>query len=413
MTVHPGRWTVAAMCGVLSTVIAANPAPADSFRDRQWHLKTLDVAAAHKVSQGDGVTVAVLDTGVQADHPDITGNVLPGIDLTGADTQGRKDTDGHGTGMAGVIVGHGHGSSAGALGIAPAAKILPIRIMIGDSDGAAGGTNMPEAIDQAVKRGANIISISQMTSPSPRLKRALDGALSSNVIVVAAAGNRPDDFYVQYPARYPGVVAVGATGRNGSLSSVSVTGEELLLAAPGVDILSTDNGGGYHLGTGTSDATAIVAGAAALVRSKFPKLSATEVVHRLTATADDKGAPGRDNEYGFGTLNLVAALTAQVPPAGEPQPSTGPTTPAAGSDATETPTEGQESVALKPNAAFFVVLGVLALLLIGGGGLVVWLVIRGRRRRHPPSGPHSYPPHAEAPAQTSPTYSPIDQNPRS
>jgi subtilisin family serine protease len=119
---------------------------------------------------------------------------------------------------------------------------------------------------------------------------------------------------VQYPAAYPGVLAVAATGKDGSVAPVSVHGEQIAIAAPGVDMLGTGSGGTYVRGTGTSDATAIVAGAVALVRSRYPDLSAEEVVHRLTATATDKGPKGRDNQYGYGVLNLMAALTADVPP---------------------------------------------------------------------------------------------------
>jgi subtilisin family serine protease len=116
------------------------------------------------------------------------------------------------------------------------------------------------------------------------------------------------------PAAYDGVVAVGATDQDGNVASVTITGNAMVLSAPGTRIVSTDAVGGYRIADGTSDATAIVAGAAALVRSKYPNLSAKEVVHRLTATATDKGPPGRDPQYGYGIVNIVAALTSDVPP---------------------------------------------------------------------------------------------------
>jgi subtilisin family serine protease len=108
-------------------------------------------------------------------------------------------------------------------------------------------------------------------------------------------------------------VAVAGVDRNGNHSKVSVSGPEVVLAAPSDDISSTNAGGGYRVGTGTSDATAIVAGAVALVRSRFPQMKAPEVIRRLTATAIDKGPPGRDNDYGYGIVNLVGALTADLP----------------------------------------------------------------------------------------------------
>jgi subtilisin family serine protease len=113
---------------------------------------------------------------------------------------------------------------------------------------------------------------------------------------------------------YPGVVAAVGVDKSGQRAAISVAGPQAVLAAPAVDIVSTNTGGGYRIGTGTSDATAIIAGVAALVRSKFPQLSAREVIHRMTATAIDKGKPGRDDEYGYGIVNPVGALTADVPP---------------------------------------------------------------------------------------------------
>lgn len=145
------------------------------------------------------------------------------------------------------------------------------------------------------------------------LRQVVEEAIARDVVVVAAAGNSPHDKGVQWPAAIPGVVAVAGVDRNGNRSKISVAGPEVVLAAPSDDISSTNTGGGYRVGTGTSDATAIVAGAVALVRSKFPNLKAKEVIRRLTATAIDKGAPGRDPEYGYGIVNLVGALTADLP----------------------------------------------------------------------------------------------------
>ncbi len=382
MTLHLPRSMAAAACGLLVTLAAAPPAIADSTRNRQWHLDMLDITAAHRISQGDGVTVAVIDTGVAASHPDLRGNVLAGFDLTGDKTRGQKDSDGHGTAMAGLIAAHGHGRNraSGALGIAPRAKILPIRTKTGQ----VGNSNdLPGAIDRAVQHGAKVISMSLGAGADDRLQQAVENALDADVVVVASNGNRPGQFFIQYPAKYPGVVAVAATDRDGNIASVSVKGSETVISAPGVEIASTSQTGAYQFATGTSDATAIVAGAAALVRSRYPKLSASEVVHRLTATATDKGAPGRDDQYGFGSLNLMAALTAKVPPA---VPDTSPTaaTPAP-SESTTAPVTAGDDVSLKPNGAFFIVIGVLLLGVLAGVGAVVWLIVRSRRRQVSPT----------------------------
>jgi type VII secretion-associated serine protease mycosin len=307
--------SAAILAGVLVTGPAL-PASADEIRDGQWHLRALDVVVAHQITRGAGATVAVVDTGVEP-HIDLRRNLLPGtvVDPAG-EGDGRTDQVGHGTAMAGLIAAHGRGSNLGALGVAPDAKILPIADNVG---GGQGTTDLTAAgIEWAIAHDADVINISGGGGPSPRLRAAIQAALDANIVVVAGVGNRPAALGVQFPAMYPGVLAVGATDENGQHADISVTGRGIVLSAPGVNIHSTSLGGRYQVATGTSDATAIVSGAAALVRSRFPDLPASEVVHRLTATATDKGAPGWDEEYGYGVLNLVAALTADVPPSSAP-----------------------------------------------------------------------------------------------
>lgn len=331
------RSAVALFCATAIVLLPAVPASADEVRDGQWHLRYLKVNEAHKLTQGQGVTVAVLDTGVER-HPDLRKNLLAGKNFSSSSSalDGRKDDDGHGTAMAGLVAAHGRGGQQGSLGIAPRAKILPVRN--GDllGEGNAPDSEIDDATAEglawAVAKGADVISISSTGGSSPRLREAVALAIESDVIVVAGVGNRPMHSLIGFPALIEGVVAVGATDRNGNHAEVSVTGKELDLVAPGVDVLAPTKGGQYSGGTGTSNSTAIVSGAAALVRSRFPDLSAEEVVHRLTYTAVDKGAPGRDEEYGYGVLDLMAALTADVPPleasptpssSASPSPSTG------------------------------------------------------------------------------------------
>src|SRR2546423_1429411 len=300
--------------GVLTALVGAPlAAAADAVRDAQWHLSFLDVAQAHRYSQGVGVLVAVVDTGVDGTHPDLAGNVASGADTFAGSLGGNgwTDTDGHGTAMAGLIAGHGHGDGIGALGIAPKAMILPLRVGVGPHT----LSDIPDGVSWATAHGAKVVSISGGgDGPDPDLQEAIKKAIASDIVVVAAAGNVPETDQVWYPAAYPGVVAVGGVDRNGSHAEVSGTGRDLMLSAPAVDVESAWLRHGYGKDTGTSGATAIVAGAAALVRAKFPSMSATEVTHRLTATAIDKGPPGRDDEYGYGIVNLVGALTVDVPP---------------------------------------------------------------------------------------------------
>nr|WP_236646993.1 type VII secretion-associated serine protease mycosin [Micromonospora acroterricola] len=291
-------------------------------------MKYLRATEAHRITRGRGVIVAVPDTGVQP-HPDLRKNLLQGVDIIAGGTgNGQNDQNSHGTGMAGLIAAHGQGKDLGALGLAPEASILPIRDT--PSDGQGDPNALATGIDFAVRNGADVISISSVGGPGISLQRSVRAALAANVIVVASAGNRPEDAAVGYPASEKGVIAVGGIDRAGNRAAISVTGPEVDVVAPAVDIYSTSINGKYRKGTGTSDATAIVAGAAALIRSKYPYLPAQEVAHRLTATAIDKGPPGRDDEYGYGVIDLVAALTADVPPLGfesvSPSAGGGPTT---------------------------------------------------------------------------------------
>ncbi|MFE9652875.1 type VII secretion-associated serine protease mycosin [Micromonospora sp. NPDC006431] len=341
----------------------------DQIRSNQWHLQFLRAAEAHRLSQGEGVVVAVLDTGVDA-HPDLAPNLLRGIDLVaGGSGNGQSDLNGHGTGMAGLIAARGGRGSQGALGIAPQAHVMPIIVTPADGNGES--DVLADGIEYAISHGAKVISISSVGGASQGLIKAVNAAVMADVVVVASAGNRPQDTFVGYPASEDGVIAVGGVNKDGSHAAVSLTGPEIQVVAPAVDIYSTSINGTYRVGTGTSDATAIVAGAAALIRSKYPNLPAEEVAHRLTATAIDKGPPGRDDEYGYGVIDLVAALTADVPPLGFG--STAATAPVPTRAAPED--EGGDGGATARGLA------TLGVLLAAGGGYLVW---RRRRRADDP-----------------------------
>jgi type VII secretion-associated serine protease mycosin len=311
------RLAVASAVVTVLVGLSSPPAFADSVRDAQWHLQYLRVAEAHKITKGGGVTVAVIDSGVEAQHPDLQGSILPGVNMTilkEGSAVGWTDEDGHGTGMAGLVAAHGRGAD-GAIGIAPEAKVLPIRTMAREGDRSAG---YADAVQFAIDHGAKVINMSFTEGTGGEDEDVIKKALAADVVLVGAAGNAPADKEIIYPAAYPGVVAVGATDRDGRRAAQSVSGPAMALTAPGVDIMSTglksNEPSGYRVGSGTSGSAAIVSGVAALVRAKFPELSAEEVVHRLTATATDKGAPGRDPEYGYGIVNIVDALTANVEP---------------------------------------------------------------------------------------------------
>ncbi|MEV4636246.1 type VII secretion-associated serine protease mycosin [Actinoplanes sp. NPDC049548] len=342
-----------------------SPAYAEGVGDKQWHLRFLDISHAHEISRGKGVTVAVIDTGV-SNHRDLEGNLLDGTDLVSSGKSGHTDIDGHGTAMAGLIAAHGSASN-GALGIAPEAKILPIRLMKSSpSDFIAG-----PAIDYAVKHGAKVINMSIGGELSPETIDAVNRAQRADVVLVASAGNHPEDTTVTSPALLPPVLAVGAVDQSGHKSAISVSGPELDIMAPGENMASTFKNGAYSVkGRGTSDAAAIVSGAAALLRSAFPSMTAEEVVERLERTATDEGRPGRDDEYGYGVVNIVAALsggklaTSSSPSGSAPTLGTPTTAP------TQTVRAAPE--AQSTNNSTPLIVGAVIVILVAGLGGIVW-----------------------------------------
>ncbi|GIJ29635.1 hypothetical protein Vqi01_47970 [Micromonospora qiuiae] len=299
--------------GVLAALtLPAAPALADSTRDDSWHVKALGLAEMHKLSQGEGIVVAVIDSGVDAKHPDLERNVLPGVDLYDDDTKGRVDREGHGTGMASLIAGHGHGpgNRNGVLGVAPKAKILPVTVKSERSPLIA-PTALAAGINWAVDAGADIVNVSLSSSFNEELNRAVDRAYQNNVVVVAGVGNRKDSL-IGNPARHAGAIAVNGTDRKGVISKeAALPAEEVNIAAPGEDIVQAAPGGRYVTATGSSGATAIVSGALALIKEKYPDLTAHEMFQRLLETTQDAGDPGKDLYYGWGVLDIRQALTGE------------------------------------------------------------------------------------------------------
>jgi len=378
------RFLAATGAAVVTAVIAAPPGPAlaDDTRYAQWYLRTLHISQAHAITEGAGVTVAVVDSGTYP-HPDLRRNLLAGATTVSGETgNGQDDNSGHGTNMAAVIAAHGRGSD-GVLGIAPAAKVLPVKVE--NTPEEADKANLGKGIEQAVKSGADVINVSVGTGPDSDIEDAVADALHANVVVVAAVGNSPESAIIDYPAAIDGVLVVGATGRDGKHASFSIDDPKVQLCAPGDKVRTAQPKSSYVDSTGTSPAAAIVSGAAALVRAKFPRLSAREVIHRLTATADDIGPPGRDSECGYGELNVVKALTADVPPlASATAPATA-TASAAGSGQDGYLDPGATIAATAPEAppasgrTSFVVGAVVGLVVVGG--VVGVLLVRRRGRR--------------------------------
>jgi membrane-anchored mycosin MYCP len=279
-----------------------------------WAQRTLGFSAVWPLTRGQGVTVAVVDSGVDYSRQ-LAGRVTA-IDLTGT---GLRDCVGHGTEIAAIIAASDLQAQGMPFeGVAPAARILSVKV---NSQETGSELLLAEGIRAAVLRGAQVINVSITSPSSPALRSAVEFALKSNVVVVAAGGNDGTTAGAGpfYPASYPGVLSVGAVDPSGALAPFSNQRSHVVVTAPGVDVTSAFPGG-YQQDdlNGTSYATAFVSGVAALVRSRYPRLSARQVFARIEATADGGTGPGT----GHGLVDPVEAVTAILPggPARWPSP---------------------------------------------------------------------------------------------
>lgn len=316
------RVATAAMVGLILAAPMAAPAAAfPAPNQEEWWFDTFGIESdVWPLTRGDGITVALIDTGVNASLPELAGVVLPGTDVVGGGGDGRTDSDthqGHGTAMAALIAAQG-GGSAGWLGIAPGVKILPIR---------NGGQMTPEieaaAIRYAADHGAKVINISQadaagLSDPNhcpAEVQDAVIDAVQRDAVILAAAGNAGDQHNDPlYPAACPGVVAVGAYDHLGNAWHSTQRQDYVAISAPGSGVGSIGGDGRlYHYGAGTSQAAALASGAVALMRSRFPNESARRIVQRVIATVTDFGPPGKDDQTGYGSISLRKGLTATVP----------------------------------------------------------------------------------------------------
>jgi subtilisin family serine protease len=322
-----------ALLGML-TALPAAAAPADSVRDDQmWVFNMLNTGPAWNVTEGSGVTVAVIDSGVDPDVSDLTGSVITGPDYTGVHTSAQNANWGeHGTWMASIIAGHGHdGGVDGISGIAPDAKILSIRVIPDKGDpGYTAYNDEPEeriqdeladGIMTAVKDHAQVISMSiGYSAPSGVVRNAVAYAYQHGVVLVASSGNSGDNDTqhgsqsqgmapVSFPAEYPGVISVGAVDSDGTPAAFSSGNLSVQVAAPGKGVPAQGRNGLYYTVDGTSPACALVAGIAALIKSAYPSISSSLVTQALTATAQQTPAGSYDVLTGFGIVNAGAAMT--------------------------------------------------------------------------------------------------------
>ena len=317
---------VLAPAGLAITAAPARAVSADPVRDRQtWVLNMLDAPAAWTVTKGAGVTVAVIDSGVNPNVSDLAGSVTTGPNYTGVPTPPSNAHWGvHGTWMASLIAGHGHGGgSSGILGMAPEAKVLSIRVITDPGDPgyrhyqheptSRVQRSLAAAIRYAVRHRVGVINMSVGYGNASRpVRSALQNAYNHNVVVLASAGNsgRPAASQAPYsfPADYPGVISVAAVDQAGAAARFSSDNLSVQLAAPGVDVPAQGRDGAYWLVSGTSPACALTAGVAALIKAAHPRLSASLIATALTTTTRNRPPGGYDPDVGFGTVDAAAAL---------------------------------------------------------------------------------------------------------
>lgn len=394
---------VSGAVGLLLVGIAATPAYAESIREREWHLTAMKAEQMWQTSTGKGITVAVIDSGVNADLPDLKGQILPGMDEA-PDSPGDEHTDyeGHGTGMALLIAGTGKANGgAGTFGLAPGAKILPVRTPDRGLDGVRYTKEFSETVSRgiryAVDSGAQVINISMaVPEGSEQLTAAVKYALDKGSLIFAGVGNSGSENKgnpVEYPAATPGVVGVGAVGKDLRKTTESEYGPQVDMTAPGEEMYSVcPNGAGLCRSHGTSDATALASASAALIWSKHPTWTNNQVLRvMLNTIGGPTDGAKRNDSIGYGIVRPRIAL--QNP--GNPGPAhayplpdfpaTASTSPAPGAAASKEPTapakdgKAAAEASSKGNdrSVLWIVLGVGAVIL---GGAVTAAVI-GKRRR--------------------------------
>jgi subtilisin family serine protease len=293
--------TLAALAG---PGVAQAAAAGDPLREGQWALDAIH-SGTNPAAAGAGALVAVIDSGVDATHPDLAGRVVPGPDLVENDGD-PSDPTGHGTHIAGIIAAAA-GNGIGGAGVAPGARILAIRVLGADNNGTA--ANVAAGIDAAVDAGADVVNISLNWSQSSQalapVTAAMQRAADAGKVVIVAAGNDAQD-HCEEPVLPQHALCVGSLSSNLRLSPFSSFGQGLGLVAPGDDLMSTWNDNTYHAMSGTSQAAAVTSGVAALLVGLG--LHGDDVMKRLLATTRDIGAPGADARFGAGLLDAQRAV---------------------------------------------------------------------------------------------------------
>ena len=382
------------------------------IRAQEWWLASLHVPQAWQSSRGAGITVAVLSSGVEATHPDLTGSVITGPDFTGSGAAGAPSLGIEGTSDASIIAGHGDnvGRASGIIGIAPAARVLSIRVVLDATDplnaNPADVGRLPAAIAAgiryAARHGAQVIDLpldpaslasdgaatgglSAAAGGSAAERSAVSYAIGKGAVLVAPAGdNGEDGNEPTFPAAYPGVIALGAVDRHFVRAAFSTRQSYVALTAPGVHLTTASPPSGYRNMSSTEAASAVVAGVAALIRSRYPALTGSQVRQALVTGSVARPPSATTPGYGSGTVDALKAVQAAALIAAPRAPASAPSTPSAPAQAPPAktrPTAGHPKTGILGRAKI-----VLRDAAIAAGTLIVLLLasllgIRVRRRR--------------------------------
>ncbi len=375
-----GTSSVAGTAPVTAPSCQLNASPV--VADVPWPQRRYDFAALSQISDGTGVTVGVIDSGVDARHPQLAGRVRVGTDLIDPGRDGRVDCVGHGTAIASIIAARPMAGS-GLRGLAPGADIVPIRASERVAvDGVISGdgtiADVVAGVRAAVARDVQVISLSLSTTrDDSRLMQAIRAAIEADIVVVAAVGNQHErGDPTPYPAAYPGVIGVGAVDSDGLRVASSQVGRYVDIVAPGDDVIAAAAGGGHGSFQGTSYAAPFVAATAALIRARWPELDQAAVVRRLLATADPAAGTLPPGGYGHGVLNPMRALTEIVPASAVAESSQAPAS--GGKAAASRPTR------TRPPTGVAIAVAVSLILAATGIGAVAAVTPLGRRRRWRP-----------------------------
>jgi hypothetical protein len=276
----------------------------------QYALAKLRLPEAHMLAHGANVTIAVIDSGIDAKHPELANSIGDSFDALGS----KEGPHVHGTGVAGAIVAH-----ARLMGAAPAARILAIRAFGSAQNGAESTTFVVlKGLDYAVEHGAQIINMSFAGPKDALIERGIAAASARGIVMVAASGNAGAKSPPLYPAAYADVIAVSATDAQDRLLAASNRGSYIAVAAPGADIFLPAPDGKYQMTSGTSFSAAYISGLVALVLERNPALKPEELRAVLMKTARDLGAPGRDDLFGAGEADAFAAIAPPATPMAAP-----------------------------------------------------------------------------------------------